>query len=68
MQQEYYERGYYEGLMTGVKRHIWMRDGVTYVGNGTFTLKQATQMIDEDIQKGEIKLPFIQKLKGRGKS
>jgi len=33
-------RGFYEGLI----RHTWQKDGVTYVGNATYTLKEAVEM------------------------
>lgn len=33
-----------------LRRHTWMKDGVTYVGNGTFTFKQAQVMMEKDYQ------------------
>lgn len=35
-----FENGFREGLL----RHTWMKDGVTYVGNGTYTLTEAIEM------------------------
>lgn len=40
-----------EGLREGLRRHTWMRDGVTYVGNGTYTLKEAEAMLEKDLLK-----------------
>lgn len=31
-----------------LRRHTWMKDGVTYVGNGTFNFKQAHAMMEKD--------------------
>lgn len=31
-----------------LRRHTWMKDGVTYVGNGTYTLAQAQKMLEAD--------------------
>ncbi len=52
MRQEY-ERGFYEGMFEGLRRHTWMKDGVSYVGNGMYTLEHAEKLIDMDIKKGE---------------
>lgn len=36
-------------LMNDVlRRHTWMKDGTTYVGSGTYTLKQAQEMMERD--------------------
>jgi hypothetical protein len=48
------ERSYEQGVEDGLLRHTWMRDGVTYVGNGTYTLAQAREMVEADLG---IKLP-----------
>lgn len=42
-------RTYEQGVLDGLDRHTWMRDGVTYVGNGTYTLRQAIQMAAKDL-------------------
>jgi hypothetical protein len=47
MQEEYYQRGYYEGLMTGVQRHTWMRDGVTYDRGGYYHRRNKTALHQE---------------------
>lgn len=39
---------YYEGMKDGVRRHAWMKDGVSYVGSGFYTLKEALQKIDDE--------------------
>lgn len=31
-----------------LRRHTWMKDGTTYVGNGTYTLAQAQDMMVKD--------------------
>lgn len=31
-----------------LRRHTWMKDGETYVGNGTYTLKEAQKMMEQD--------------------
>lgn len=36
------------GLLEGLRRHTWMKDGVTYVGNGTYTLSDAIDMLVKD--------------------
>ena len=39
-----------EGFLMGLKRHTFMKDGVTYVGNGTYTLKEALERaVNEDL-------------------
>lgn len=40
--------GYVAGLLDGLGRHTWMRDGITYVGNGTYTLEQARDFLVQD--------------------
>ena len=35
-------------LESCLRRHTWMKDGVTYVGNGTYTLAQAQKMLEAD--------------------
>lgn len=37
-----------EGFMEGLRRHTWMKDGTTYVGNGTYTLKEAIESAKKD--------------------
>jgi len=34
----------HEKFAEGLRRHSWMKDGVTYVGNGTYTMKEALGM------------------------
>lgn len=36
------------GFLEGLKRHTWMKDGITYVGNGTYTLREAIEMAERD--------------------
>ena len=39
-----------DGFLQGLKRHTFMKDGVTYVGNGTYTLKEALESaVNEDL-------------------
>lgn len=33
-----------------LRRHTWMKDGTSYVGNGTYTLTQAQAMLEEDFK------------------
>lgn len=37
-----------EGFLEGIKRHTWMKNGITYVGNGTYTLKEAIELAKRD--------------------
>lgn len=37
-----------DAFMEGLKRHTWMKDGVTYVGNGFYTLKEAIKLAERD--------------------
>jgi predicted CopG family antitoxin len=37
-----------EGLLEGIERHTWMKDGITYVGNGTYTLEEAISFAKEE--------------------
>lgn len=37
-----------DAFLEGLKRHTWMKDGVTYVGNGTYTLKEAVKSAEQD--------------------
>lgn len=43
-----YDKEFVTGLVIGIKRHTWMRDGVTYVGNGTYTLEDAIKLLKID--------------------
>jgi len=43
-----YDLGKKRGVMIGMKRHTWMRDGITYVGSGTYTIKDAIRMAKKD--------------------
>lgn len=36
------------GFLEGLKRHTWMKDGITYVGNGTYTLQEAVKRARKD--------------------
>jgi len=36
------------GFLEGLKRHTWMKDGVIYVGNGTYTLQEAIEFGKKD--------------------
>ena len=31
-----------------LRRHTWMKDGTTYVGNGTFKIREAVVMLERD--------------------
>jgi hypothetical protein len=42
------DKAYFNGFYFGLTRHTWMKDGITYVGNGTYTLKQAIEMAKKD--------------------
>lgn len=42
------DMAFYKGFETGLLRHTWMRDGITYVGNATYTLKEAIEMAIKD--------------------
>lgn len=37
-----------EHLESVLRRHTWMMDGTTYVGNGTYTLAKAQEMMERD--------------------
>ena len=43
--QEEMDRVFVDGLIIGMKRHTWMKDGITYVGNGTYTLKEGIEKL-----------------------
>lgn len=42
------DKAFFKGFEVGLLRHTWMRDGVTYVGNATYTLKEAIEMAIKD--------------------
>lgn len=46
-----------EMLNSCLRRHTWMKDGVSYVGNGTYTLKQAQEMLESDLKEIYAKAP-----------
>jgi|GEM_PF-5109377 len=43
-----YDLGQKRGVMIGMRRHIWTKDGVVYVGSGTYTIKDAIRMAKKD--------------------
>jgi len=47
-QEEQIDRAFVDGLIIGLKRHTWMKDGTTYVGNGTYTLKEAIELLKRE--------------------
>lgn len=47
---------YVRGVLHGMQRHSWMRNGTVFVGNGQYTMQQAISMMMEDIEKGETNL------------
>ncbi|MDP2366587.1 MAG: hypothetical protein Q8M94_22765 [Ignavibacteria bacterium] len=49
MMQEYYKKG----LIEGIKRYAWMKDGVTYVGTTGTTQKKALEEIEKEIPRKE---------------
>lgn len=42
--------GYREGLIDGVRRFAWWKDGIQYVGCGVKTLKEATEEIKKECE------------------
>lgn len=42
------DKAFQNGFREGLLRHTWMKDGVTYVGNGTYTLSQAIKMAADE--------------------
>jgi len=47
---DYQRKAFSKGVKIGLMRHVWMKDGVTYVGNGTYTLAQAIKSaVDEGL-------------------
>jgi hypothetical protein len=38
------DKAFRQGFYQGLTRHTWMKNGITYVGNGTFTLQEAKNM------------------------
>jgi len=42
------DKAFKNGFREGLIRHTWQRDGVTYVGNGTYTLSQAVKMASDE--------------------
>ena len=40
--------GKQDGFLEGLKRHTWMENGITYVGNGTYTLREAIEFAKKD--------------------
>lgn len=45
---EAYDLGIKRGVAKGMRMHTWMKDGITYVGNGTYTLKDALRLAKKD--------------------
>ena len=43
-----YDLGIKRGVANGMRRHTWMKDGITYVGSGTYTLKDAHRIAKKD--------------------
>jgi len=37
-----------DAFLEGLRRHTWMKDGITYVGNGTYTLTEAIELAERD--------------------
>lgn len=37
-----------EAFLEGLRRHTWMENGITYVGNGIYTLSEAIEMAERD--------------------
>jgi hypothetical protein len=50
--------GYREGLIDGVRRFAWWKDGVQYVGTSGKTLAEATAEIVEDTKDGNYRQPY----------
>jgi hypothetical protein len=44
-------QAYYKGVLEGLWRFAWMRDGVYYVGTTGRTLKEAQAQVDLEMQK-----------------
>jgi hypothetical protein len=42
------DKAFQKGFEAGLLRHTWMKDGTTYVGNATYTLKEAIEMAIKD--------------------
>ena len=42
------DKAFKQGFMEGLSRHTWMRDGISYVGNGTYTLSEAIIMATDE--------------------
>jgi len=43
-----YDLGVKRGIMKGMRRHTWTKDGVVYVGSGMYTIKDAIRMAKMD--------------------
>ncbi len=50
--------GYREGLIDGVRRFAWWKDGVQYVGTGGKTYEQAVAEIKEETKDGNYRQPY----------
>lgn len=42
------DKAFKKGFREGLLRHTWQKDGITYVGNGTYTLSEAISMAAEE--------------------
>ncbi len=53
--QEESDKGFRKGFLVGLNRHTWMKDGVSYVGSGFYTLEEALKMARDEGLINEIK-------------
>ena len=44
-------RAYYQGVLEGLWRYAWMKDGTYYVGTTGKTLKSAQAMVEQELEK-----------------
>lgn len=49
-------RAYYRGILEGLWRYAWMKDGTYYVGTTGKTLKSAQTMVEQELEKELAKL------------
>jgi hypothetical protein len=40
--------GFKKGYKQGMTRHTWMKEGKTYVGNGTYTLRESLKSAENE--------------------
>ncbi len=53
-----FSMGYREGLIDGVRRYAWWKDGVQYVGTSDRTFKEAVAQIEKECEDPNYRQPY----------